>query len=616
MGGSSITQQLAKNLFWGPRSNLIWKIREMLITYRLERELTKERILEIYLNVIEWGPGIYGVEAAAKAYFNKTASELSLSESIRLASVIPNPHSFSPLDIESKYIKERYEAIASGLLRRGWISRTTYERVLEELYRLQASKAIEPLVVPPPKAPPELLHPEYWVSKIPEPDRVIMTESEIESFNRRALIMSGGIDIFGLPDFLSGKEVRDKILEVAGLSPPFSFPLRYDSNNNPLTEHFYHNLIDNLNLIGIPDGVRTGYAQVIKNRTDVLAWPVDELIMSKPYDYEFNALQQSAIYIGTPVVVLHTSKDGNWVFIRTGNFDGWVKKEDLAWTTRKEALSYPGPRSLVVTAPLARTALGRELQMGVQVPIVKASSKGYEVKIPSRGSDGELVFIDDFLNPDGVRVGFLPYTKRNVITQAFKLIDGPYSWGGNKSGWDCSLFIQDVFRVFGIRLPRNSWWQVRVGKEIATFNKNNITRDKPDTTHLWEPGVTLLEMPGHIMLYLGKKDGKPYAIHALWGVSDKDGRIIKFNRVAVTDLEIGQGGEKGSLLERITNVRGVYLDPSGPLVIFKDALKWLSSHPVRLVSGFIFIIIAICVLTFGVLIICRLAEKRNGKKPK
>jgi len=123
-------------------------------------------------------------------------------------------------------------------------------------------------------------------------------------------------------------------------------------------------------------------------------------------------------------------------------------------------------------------------------------------------------------------------------------------------------------------------------------------------------------MPGHIMLYLGKEDGKPYAIHALWGVSDKDGNIIKVNKVAVTDLELGQGGEKGSLLDRITNVRGVYLDSSGLLGLFKGFLKWLSSHPIRVISGFALIITVICGLTFGILVMCRLMGKRKGEKPE
>ena len=75
-GGSTITQQLAKNLYLSPSKNPIRKIREILIARRLEAELTKQRILELYLNVIEWGDGIYGAEAAARTYFGKSAADL------------------------------------------------------------------------------------------------------------------------------------------------------------------------------------------------------------------------------------------------------------------------------------------------------------------------------------------------------------------------------------------------------------------------------------------------------------------------------------------------------------------------------------------------------------
>jgi len=95
-GGSTITQQLAKNLYLSPSKNPIRKVRELLIARRLEAELSKQRILEIYLNVVEWGNGIYGAEAAARTYFNKSAAELSASESALLAGALVNARLLDP----------------------------------------------------------------------------------------------------------------------------------------------------------------------------------------------------------------------------------------------------------------------------------------------------------------------------------------------------------------------------------------------------------------------------------------------------------------------------------------------------------------------------------------
>lgn len=95
-GASTITQQLAKNLYLSPSKNPIRKVRELIIARRLEAELPKQRILEIYLNVIEWGQGIYGAEAAARAYFRKSAAQLNAAESALLAAAIANPRVMNP----------------------------------------------------------------------------------------------------------------------------------------------------------------------------------------------------------------------------------------------------------------------------------------------------------------------------------------------------------------------------------------------------------------------------------------------------------------------------------------------------------------------------------------
>ncbi|MGE0359209.1 MAG: monofunctional biosynthetic peptidoglycan transglycosylase [Vicinamibacterales bacterium] len=95
-GASTITQQLAKNLYLSESRNPARKLRELLITRRLEAALSKRRILEIYLNSIEWGDGIFGCEAAARAYFDKSAAALGPSEAALLAGAIINPRVHSP----------------------------------------------------------------------------------------------------------------------------------------------------------------------------------------------------------------------------------------------------------------------------------------------------------------------------------------------------------------------------------------------------------------------------------------------------------------------------------------------------------------------------------------
>jgi monofunctional biosynthetic peptidoglycan transglycosylase len=95
-GGSTITQQLAKNLYFGTRKSLMRKLRELVVARWLEDDLKKPRILALYLNLIEWGDGVYGCEAAARHWYGKPASDLSAEEAAGLAAMIPNPRRLNP----------------------------------------------------------------------------------------------------------------------------------------------------------------------------------------------------------------------------------------------------------------------------------------------------------------------------------------------------------------------------------------------------------------------------------------------------------------------------------------------------------------------------------------
>jgi monofunctional biosynthetic peptidoglycan transglycosylase len=106
-GGSTITQQLAKNLYLSPSKNPLRKLRELIIARRLEAELKKARIFELYLNVIEWGDGIYGIEGASRAYFQKSAAELGPQESALLAAAIVNPRLLNPAHPTSRLIRRQ-----------------------------------------------------------------------------------------------------------------------------------------------------------------------------------------------------------------------------------------------------------------------------------------------------------------------------------------------------------------------------------------------------------------------------------------------------------------------------------------------------------------------------
>jgi len=129
-GGSTISQQLVKNLYLSPAKNPVRKLKEAVLTWRLERNLSKRRIIELYLNVAEWGEGIFGIEAAARHYFGKGADALTAREAAALAVVLPGPLRYHPVE-GGRYVESRTEAVYRIMVRRGIVI-PEYEQLLNE----------------------------------------------------------------------------------------------------------------------------------------------------------------------------------------------------------------------------------------------------------------------------------------------------------------------------------------------------------------------------------------------------------------------------------------------------------------------------------------------------
>lgn len=118
-GASTITQQLVKNLYLTSSKSPLRKMREWVLTWWMEQALSKSRILELYLNVIEWGPGVYGAQAASQAYFQKDVTLLTRQECARLAAIIPSPKRHRA-DEESRYLDRRTAMILDRMAARGF----------------------------------------------------------------------------------------------------------------------------------------------------------------------------------------------------------------------------------------------------------------------------------------------------------------------------------------------------------------------------------------------------------------------------------------------------------------------------------------------------------------
>jgi monofunctional glycosyltransferase len=143
VGGSTISQQLVKNLYLSPSKNPLRKLVEAFLTWRMEHTLSKRRILELYLNVAEWGEGLFGVEAACLHYYGKSSAIVTATEAARLVAVLPNPIRFS-VNSNSRSVERRANLIYRVMVKRGIVVEEYEEAAKEPETPLQYDAPEEP----------------------------------------------------------------------------------------------------------------------------------------------------------------------------------------------------------------------------------------------------------------------------------------------------------------------------------------------------------------------------------------------------------------------------------------------------------------------------------------
>ncbi len=421
-----------------------------------------------------------------------------------------------------------------------------------------------------PAAPALLPHTEramktagFWIGRHPFPDKVILAPDEIERFNAKVRDeLSLTKDLLKLPAEFSGDELRRTFTQTL---KEFQ-EKKYYLGAMKAGKDFFQEMKANMNLDAVPEKIRPRFG-FIARFADQRFFPTDEGLYEKPNDRDFDELQDSDLDAGTPVIVLHTSQDGKWFYVLSELLDGWVKAEKVGLCPSEQEFKdyFSKERFGVVIAAKADIFWDANLseyydyvRMGVKFPVSRIMDNGIvEVVVPARSVDGTVRFKRGYMKKEDMHEGYLSYTPRHIMEQAFKLLNEPYGWGGMHGEQDCSRFLQEVFATVGINFPRNSSQQAQIGRPLAQFDTKMSEAERLKVLREAVGGITILPMPGHIMLFLGMVDERPYAIHATWGYREKIGREESsrvINRVAVSDLSLGEGTLKGSLLRRLKSV--------------------------------------------------------------
>ncbi len=319
----------------------------------------------------------------------------------------------------------------------------------------------------------------------------------------------------------------------------------------------------------IENAIPIDVVQAVIDPIDLRCIPLPAGLYRGRIDRAFDRNQCSRLHPGDLVRVLRRTADG-WLYVRAGHGVGW-----LAYALLSPPMTPAAARELrnrprlsivgdLVPAVTARGELSF-LRMGTGFPLVDDQGDAFQILVPTATG-----WTDAWVAKSrAVHDGFLPMTRRNVLSLAFARLGDPYGWGGIGGFRDCSGLLLDVAASFDLRLGRNSSVQAQAGAQVVDVAGRTHDEKRAAMRAANERGVVLLYMPGHIMLYLGVYDGRDYALSAIseyllpcpegghgqpFGPSAGGHRTVRIDRIDVTDLDRGQDTERTAFIQRISTL--------------------------------------------------------------
>ena len=418
------------------------------------------------------------------------------------------------------------------------------------------------------------LSPDFWIGRLQAPDAELMTRAQIEAQNAELFRVDDSMfDLRALPDTLDGATVRGW---VEGLS---SRPARtrYDVDGQPVPEATIDALMANLALDAIPASQPARHGLVVQ-RAPLRSFPTELRVFSSAGDTDIDRFQESALFPGTPVVVVHASADGRWRFVVSPRYAAWIPADAVATGDKAAVFDYVDAAPYrVITGDKVDTVHTREaprvselqLDMGVRVPLADVPADkpvngqhpytSWILRLPVREADGSLAFAPALLpKKEESAADYLPLTRANLIRQAFKFLGERYGWGHSYNGRDCSGFVSEVYRSMGAQLPRNTSDQ----SVSPAFERTHLAEDATRAQRMAAVAKLdvgdLVYIPGHVMMVVGRIGDVPYVIHDTNGGSylGADGEVhsMHLNGVSLTPLTPLRFGKDHDYIDRITNI--------------------------------------------------------------
>ena len=422
------------------------------------------------------------------------------------------------------------------------------------------------------------LDPAYWIAKLAQPQHALLDTAGVAAQNRQMVQADRHVhDLDAVPASLTRDQVREWLVPLSAT------PTRtlYDVQGREVSKAQLASFAANAAVDTVAAQTSARYGLVV-HRADLRTFPTRERVFSSRGDTDIDRFQESALFPGTPVVIAHTSADGDWYFVVSPLYAAWIEKRYVAEGPRETVLGYgAGTSALVVTGATARTVYNPEepglsalqLDMGVRVPVLadwpadkpvngQHPYTSHVIQLPVRRADGSLDLLPALLPKTAdVASDYLPYTSANLLRQSFKFLGERYGWGHRYDSRDCSGFVSEVYRSMGIVLPRNTSAQaVSPALERIGFDAGDSHEKRLAVLRTLQVG-DLVYIPGHVMMVIGHDDGTTYTIHDTTGITYRadDGKVVRttLNSVAVTPLEPLLFNSEQSTVDRITAIQRI-----------------------------------------------------------
>ncbi len=331
---------------------------------------------------------------------------------------------------------------------------------------------------------------------------ILLNNKEIEEYNKR--IKERNNSFYNLDNYINiSKE------DIYNIINNYNIPSLPKYNGNIIyTKDNIIDILNNRNLNNIDNNIKKG---LVIRRTNLRSLPTSINFYSNKNIKDFDRLQETEVYVNTPIVILQESLDKVYSFVITPTYAGWVLSNDIAYINEEELDYFINNDSFLVITDSKIKMENNSLDMGVKLPYIGVNEDGYIASIPIKNNNNYVIKKNIVIEKSKAHIGYLPYTKRNIIIEAFKYENTPYSWGGYNEGIDCSSYIANIFKTFGFVFPRNTSDQRNSIGEVTSLEgmskKNKL--DIIDDEYL-----SILYRIGHVMLYLGKINNINYIIHA------------------------------------------------------------------------------------------------------